>query len=122
MISSLFRYQTKCANNVVTAVTAARKGDISALSAVRDDLAKETVTGLGKIGLRVAGGWLVETLASDTPVESAVSLISTICDSKLNLLTVAVNGVATFAASTVVAANELRQIGENYHRYQTVIS
>ena len=73
MISSVFRYQANCAENLGKAYKAYKTGDITALSELSGTFAKETANGISKICLRTFGGWLVETLAADSPIESAVN-------------------------------------------------
>lgn len=116
MISELFGYQTRCFANVKKAYDAYQTGDIKALSDVRNNLVKETVVGVGKLAVSTLGEELVDIAVADTPVQGLLNFIS--C-SPIKVLTAAatvVNGVATVAASAVVAVDSLSQSLEEYQR------
>lgn len=115
MISSVFGYQAKCAENIVKAYEAFKTGDTDALSELSGTFAKETAKGTSKICLRAIGGWLIETLASDSPAEGAVKLANVVFDSKLHIATTIVNGVATVATAAATVPATLSSYGDMYH-------
>lgn len=105
MISSVFRYQKQCVDNLKKAYDAYENGDINGLSEMSGTFAKEAVIGLGKVCVRTIVGHLIETVTADTSAEQVVSVLSTVTDSKINIATVAVNGLAATVCAAFAASS-----------------
>ena len=101
MISSVFRYQSQCAENLGKAYKAYKTGDVDTLTELSGTFAKETGKGILKLAVSAAGQELVESLAAETKTEGLLTLFSVTPIKIATVAATAINGIATVATAAV---------------------
>lgn len=117
-ISELFPYQKKALKNVSATVTALRESDIKALENCRNEAAKETVKGIVKLGVYLAGSEVLDSLTAETPLEGLKSLSAGTVFKAVDCLAIAGNAISCVAATVMTVSAKFEEFGNAYQMAQ----